>query len=687
MCQECTNNIARQLGDFSEDELFVADQFVNGNIFEILKVDAEAVVKSIEVSVGDAIVRDFNKLSEFSIRLINKFMLENFGQGQKVTKTKIKKMLQPMEKLFGESFTKSHKKKVLQAAIGMYNLGKKEQQKLFAVKPSFNVIDDISKVGIGNNSLFWIGNYYNSVLSNRVSAIVSDILIDQGLPLDEAAKKVAAAVGVQLGVQPTDQMPRLSKNVRLPMNFKGTPESYFRLVVTTARVTAKSFGTISFMQDLGAEWYALTNPMDNATTPLCAFLNGKVFSVSSGAKVMDQYLEANTPDQAKNALPFNSLNSLLEQFGMQNIQQWNASGNTPDALASKANVALPPFHGFCRTIAEPTGITGPSPRPIVRQAPPTRFTRGKISIPKPISKPKAPKRARRKSEPLEQEEITTDFNPKKRGYLKNWKAFTNIEKAENFIKETMMKTVFYQGRKARNYNESQKLRALNTVAYEIKRFKEKFGLFINSGNRIDLFSFANGNANWRGTFFGREGLMSRARMRLDSKIGRYKTLKESTNKKLKNSRAEMESRLSIIKRRKDPSFSVSERARHAAATFRHETGHAVQFIANRITNGDINSKWYEKYLSLGAQPGSKKTIQPWISEYAGNKNAFEFFAEIFTIYTSPEFVIGSIDKVLGAGTESLIEETLVTARQSSEAVARAPRNSQLNAEGPFGGIL
>jgi len=81
--------------------------------------------------------------------------------------------------------------------------------------------------------------------------------------------------------------------------------------------------------------------------------------------------------------------------------------------------------------------------------------------------------------------------------------------------------------------------------------------------------------------------------------------------------------------------------------FRHETGHQVLGHAR-----EYRKEWIQAWKEIG-----ETKIKKQISIYAGEKPT-EFFAETFTIYTSPEFVTGSLNKALNYDIESIIKKCL-----------------------------
>ena len=123
----------------------------------------------------------------------------------------------------------------------------------------------------------------------------------------------------------------------------------------------------------------------------------------------------------------------------------------------------------------------------------------------------------------------------------------------------------------------------------------------------------------------------------------------------------------VIKKIPVPSRDVA----FLPATVRHEWGHYVfesgtSFPPPALRTPEI----YSEIMALRNEVKKmitrwrrKKLMRNYVSEYAqtGPAAHFEGFAEMFVIYTSPKFKRGSMDAVLGKGTENLIQRVIDSA--------------------------
>lgn len=86
---------------------------------------------------------------------------------------------------------------------------------------------------------------------------------------------------------------------------------------------------------------------------------------------------------------------------------------------------------------------------------------------------------------------------------------------------------------------------------------------------------------------------------------------------------------------------------------RHEMGHVLWFDDQLATGTKLREKFTDRFEGI-----NKEVIARNISKYAATNNR-EFFAEAFTIYSSPKYKMGALNKVFGSGFEELMEKILV----------------------------
>lgn len=186
------------------------------------------------------------------------------------------------------------------------------------------VLESLSKV-----HLTWIGDLWSTHLSSRMDATVRREALARGLGREDVGKILKGVV--------TGDFPW----VRVPKTWNGTVSQYFTNLAGTVRTHASSFGAISTMADAGVEQYEFFAVMDERTSEVCRYMNGKRFSVRSAQSLIGRMLRAEDPDEFKRAARWRSLND---------VQRIGEGGE--EALAA-AGVQLPPLHGLCRSVVLP----------------------------------------------------------------------------------------------------------------------------------------------------------------------------------------------------------------------------------------------------------------------------------------------------------------------------------------------
>lgn len=199
-----------------------------------------------------------------------------------------------------------------------------------SLEPTFNLQDERALASLEQDQMLWVGQHYGPELRAAVLKAVHDELTK--------------------GYGRADIAPALEKAVQKALGYSHADAAYFEglaaNVVTTARVKGQM---ISFVQ-LDVVTYELVNPMDERTSEICEFLNGKQFSVEDGLNHLSRLAAATSPEDVKSIAPWLSIDE-IKQISSGPGQQSEADSK---ALAA-AGVLLPPFHFRCRTTIDIVG--------------------------------------------------------------------------------------------------------------------------------------------------------------------------------------------------------------------------------------------------------------------------------------------------------------------------------------------
>lgn len=204
----------------------------------------------------------------------------------------------------------------------------KAKRKIAEALPSFDLLDEAAVKDLQDDQMLWIGRHYSQNVRTAVRGAVKPNMIE-GVGHREAGKMVREAVIAQLG------------KVVVPHGFSGSDAKYFEGVAANVSTNARVRGQVRSFSDIGITKYEIVNPMDDRTTQICAFMNGKVFTVKDANDQIARTAAAKTPADVKSAHPWLSVGK---------VRGIAKKGGTKGLV--KAGLALPPYHFRCRSTVD-----------------------------------------------------------------------------------------------------------------------------------------------------------------------------------------------------------------------------------------------------------------------------------------------------------------------------------------------
>lgn len=191
---------------------------------------------------------------------------------------------------------------------------------------------DRNAVGVlAGQQLWWIGQLWSEHLSKTIAATVTREALVAGLGREEVGRIIR---GVVSGAMPS---------VRVPGTWPGTAEHYFTSLAGTVRNQASNYGLVTTFVEGGVERYRISAVLDKRTSEICNFMHGRSFSVRTGARLAADRLDADSPEGVRDLSRWRSAASAEKLAG----------GDNPEDALARAGMALPPYHGACRTTIEP----------------------------------------------------------------------------------------------------------------------------------------------------------------------------------------------------------------------------------------------------------------------------------------------------------------------------------------------
>lgn len=194
--------------------------------------------------------------------------------------------------------------------------------------PVFDLVDKAAIETLEEQNVIWLGDLYTEGVAPVVREAVRPALI-AGLGRAEAGKMVRQAVAEKLD------------KFTSPGGWNGTAAKYFEGVAANSTTQARVSGQLRSFSQLKITRYEIMNPMDDRTSIICTFMNGKVFEIKDGLDQVANDSKAKNPDGLRASHPW---------LGITAIKGIAARGGTK-ALA-EAGLALPPYHFRCRSTVD-----------------------------------------------------------------------------------------------------------------------------------------------------------------------------------------------------------------------------------------------------------------------------------------------------------------------------------------------
>lgn len=240
-------------------------------------------------------------------------------------------------------FTRGEIRRISASIEGMYTGFKKVSAKQQNIKLQFRLVDKNAVKALSREQPFWVGDFYNTHMSDRIRDISRKAIVQKGLGRKEAAKVMARVLRKDLSW--AGGPARLRGIDVIPARFAGNVGGYSEILVANAANRGRNMAFLSSFKDAGIEKFRWNSVMDERTSETCTFLNGREFAVETGMALMDDVSAAETPADVKEITPWQSGSQVKKTAGKGPTTEQNAR------LAA-AGVMVPPAHGRCRSVLE-----------------------------------------------------------------------------------------------------------------------------------------------------------------------------------------------------------------------------------------------------------------------------------------------------------------------------------------------
>lgn len=217
-----------------------------------------------------------------------------------------------IEKLLSKDLELALKEDVAKYQLKCYKRGQTD----LGLNFEFNQTDLRAIGWLEKDQMYWIGQYYDSNLRDKLMESVKDIH-SQLLTRDETANAMAAAF--------KDRIDRT----------KGYWAGLADHIVTRSREFGRTEGYVKAK----INHFKIDAVLDNRTSKICRYMHGRIIQVKDAVNQRNSLMDAKTPEDVKRLAPW-----LSDKEAVKKIQ-----GAKTDTIVGKYNLILPPFHFHCRT--------------------------------------------------------------------------------------------------------------------------------------------------------------------------------------------------------------------------------------------------------------------------------------------------------------------------------------------------
>lgn len=213
-----------------------------------------------------------------------------------------------------------------------------------AINPHTTLTDARAIEQIVKGQMFWIGKYHNDVLRKQIEQVTREILLEQGLPRGEAARRLAAELGYNNGYLPVKPV------APIPTGWKGSTKQYFDGVAANAATVSRIHSSITAIYELGFDVYEVLNPIDERTCPICDTMSGAVLDVRQAYQHMQEVIGAANPEQVKIDHPWLSVSDFISRIPQFQVQPDGSKVFSESGVRSiiTSGTGYPPYHFKCR---------------------------------------------------------------------------------------------------------------------------------------------------------------------------------------------------------------------------------------------------------------------------------------------------------------------------------------------------
>jgi len=273
----------------------------------------------------DALLTTWDEASKEALNDAIRELVNGVGT---LTDTEINKVLSDLRDRLGPGILEAMKSPLYEAHLAAYDLG---QSRILGTDFSFNLIDEKAIDVLHEHNLYWVRNYYDNNLSEKVQQLGEQVM-REGLSRHEAGQlfeKELAETYQQYGTRYW--------------------EGYANHAVTRSR----EISSVSAYEKAGTLKIVINAIIDRRTSEICRGMNGKVFTIKRFVDQRDKLLNATDPEDVKHIAPWYRAREAADGETIEiNIDGAWKNLSTMDGVDVPSDIALPPYHFDCRTTTD-----------------------------------------------------------------------------------------------------------------------------------------------------------------------------------------------------------------------------------------------------------------------------------------------------------------------------------------------
>ena len=260
-----------------------------------------------EKEMTELLMVEWGNGSKKAARKANRLL--NAGNS-KLSKQEIKQLVSVIDESLQAGFVAN----VGASLPGLIRRGYRRAKQEVVDRMVWREIDRKATGWLNDHHMFWIGDYYNRMLSEQVAQTIRAGM-KEGLGREAIGRDLAEFFEDYPGVP-------------------SKPAVYWRGLAANGMNRSRQFGLVQGYVETGTRYLEIVAVLDERTSPVCRELSGKVIPLSAAVAQRDLLMAAEDPEDVKTIAPWVSAAS-IKGLGIRDIID--------------QGVVLPPYHFHCRT--------------------------------------------------------------------------------------------------------------------------------------------------------------------------------------------------------------------------------------------------------------------------------------------------------------------------------------------------